>query len=74
VVTDFNMPRASGLDLARELAHIRADLPVVITTGYITDELQRGAREAGVRQVISKPDTIDELCDIVQKLLELKGE
>jgi PAS domain S-box-containing protein len=70
VVTDYNMPGASGLELARELALLCPQLPVLITTGYVTDELVAGAEAAGVRHVVSKPDTIDELCDIVQDLLD----
>ncbi|MBC7984592.1 MAG: PAS domain S-box protein [Candidatus Obscuribacterales bacterium] len=69
VVTDFNMPGASGLDVANELARIRADLPVVITSGYINDQLQAGARAAGVRHLVHKPNTVDELCDVVQRVM-----
>ena len=69
VVTDFNMPGFSGLDVAQELARIRPDLPLVITSGYITDELQAGAQAAGVRRIVHKPNTVDELCRIIQQLL-----
>jgi CheY-like chemotaxis protein len=69
VVTDYNMPDMSGLDVAHELARIRPDLPVVITSGYITDELQHAAEQAGVRQVIYKPNTVDELCNAVGRIV-----
>jgi len=70
VVTDFNMPGASGLEVARELARMRPGLPVVIISGYIDDELEAGAREAGVRDLIYKPNTVDRLCRSVEFLLE----
>ena len=69
VVTDYNMPQLSGLDLARELMNIRPDLPVVITTGDITEELSTGARKAGVRRLVYKPDTVDELCAVIRSCL-----
>ena len=69
VVTDFNMPGLSGLQVAQELARIRPGLPVVITSGYITEELRASALQAGVRHLLYKPDTIDELCQIIQRLL-----
>ncbi|MBI3371763.1 MAG: PAS domain S-box protein [Betaproteobacteria bacterium] len=69
-VTDFNMPGMSGLDVARELARIRPGLPVAVTSGYITDELRRKAPECGVRHLIYKPDTVDELCDVVRRLTD----
>lgn len=69
VVTDFNMPGLSGLDVAHELARIRPELPVVITSGYITEELRANALQAGVRHLIHKPNTVDELCEVIQRLL-----
>ncbi len=68
VVTDYNMPGMSGLDVANELARIRPDLPVVITSGYISDELRQKARQAGVRHLIYKPNTVEELCETVHTL------
>ncbi|HKW83139.1 MAG TPA: response regulator, partial [Burkholderiaceae bacterium] len=47
VMTDFNMPEFSGLDVARALARIRPGLPVLISSGYITEELRSKARLAG---------------------------
>jgi len=68
VVTDYNMPGMSGADVADELARIRPDLPVVITSGYITDELRQRAERAGVRHLIYKPNTVEELCEAVRNL------
>jgi two-component system cell cycle sensor histidine kinase/response regulator CckA len=68
VVTDLNMPGMSGLDVARELAHIRPDLPVVLASGYLTEELRVLAPQAGVRQLIYKPNSVEELCAVVQRL------
>jgi len=72
-VTDFNMPGLSGLEVAQELARIRADLPVVITSGYITEELSAAARAAGVRHLVYKPNTVDELSGTIQRLLGTAG-
>ena len=68
-VTDFNMPGLSGMDVALELSRIRPDLPVVITSGYITDALREDARRAGVRELVDKPSTVDELCQVIQQIL-----
>ncbi|MFY9315756.1 MAG: PAS domain S-box protein [Burkholderiales bacterium] len=73
VVTDYNMPGMSGLDVAHELSLIRPGLPVAVTSGYITDELRERAPHSGVRHLIYKPDTVDELCDVVRRLTEQAG-
>ena len=69
VVTDFNMPQCSGLDLARELARIRPQLPVVISSGYITDELRHEATQAGVRSLLEKQNLMEDLSALVGQVL-----
>jgi signal transduction histidine kinase len=68
VVTDYNMPGLSGLELARALRTIRVDLPVALASGYITEELRAAAPAAGVRELVYKPNTVDELCAMVARL------
>lgn len=66
-VTDYNMPRMSGLDVARHLGQIRPDLPVLMASGYITEELRTKAPAAGIRELIYKPNTADDLCEAVAR-------
>jgi PAS domain S-box-containing protein len=72
-VTDFNMPEMSGLEVARELSRLRPSLPVVLASGYITDALRAEAPLAGVRQLVYKPNTVEELCDVVQRFTGTTG-
>ena len=68
VVTDYNMPGMQGLDVAREVRTIRADLPVVVTSGFIDEELRIGAEAAGVRALIPKPFILKDLYAVVERL------
>ncbi|MBI5504519.1 MAG: PAS domain S-box protein [Deltaproteobacteria bacterium] len=68
-ITDLNMPGLSGLEVAHELLRLRPDLPVVLASGYVTDELRAEALAAGVRDVIYKPNTMEELGEVVQRLM-----
>ncbi len=61
VLTDLSMPGASGLDFARSVLGIRPDVPVIMTTGYIDPDDLDLARRIGVREVILKPTTIEEM-------------
>ena len=67
IVTDYNMPRISGIDVAREAARLRPDLPVMVTSGYISDEMREKAAGAGVAMLVEKPDTMDALCEMIAK-------
>jgi CheY-like chemotaxis protein len=60
VVTDLSMPGMSGLDLARALREARPDVQILMVSGYIQPEQEEEARRAGVREVILKPNTVDE--------------
>ena len=69
VVTDFNMPALTGLDVARTLAASHPGLPVIISSGYITDDLRSQAEHLGVRRLLEKQFTIDLLASLVQEVL-----
>ena len=68
VVTDFNMPGISGVEVARAIRDARPNLPVVVVSGYITDALRSAAVAAGVRELIAKPHEIEDLRDALQRL------
>ncbi len=70
VVTDYNMPGMSGLELARALREIRADLPIVMASGNITEELRADAPGAGVSELIFKPNTVMELCEAIDRQVQ----
>jgi DNA-binding NtrC family response regulator len=74
VVTDFNMPEFSGLDVANEMARISPRLPVVISSGYITEELRDQAKLAGVRSLLEKENTFRELSGLVGRILSQDDE
>ena len=72
VVTDFNMPVMSGLALAEAMTSLRPGMPIVLSSGYVTQELRRDARGAGVSEVIYKEDIFDQLGALLHRLLEQK--
>lgn len=68
VLTDYNMPGMSGLDVAREVRALRADLPVAIASGFIDETLREQAGGAGVRELIFKATEVAEFCAAVQRV------
>ena len=69
VVTDYNMPHGSGLEVARAAGEIRPGLPIVISSGYLSEELRAAAARAGVCQLLQKENTVEELGDVVRAVL-----
>jgi two-component system cell cycle sensor histidine kinase/response regulator CckA len=74
VVTDYNMPAMSGLDVAREVRSIRADLPVAVVSGFIDEELRTQAGVAGVRDLIFKANATEDMCEAFMRLAQMVGQ
>ena len=68
VVTDLSMPGLSGFDLAREIRALRPDTPLLLTSGHVRPEDEQSARLLGIREVILKPDTANDLGEILDRL------
>jgi PAS domain S-box-containing protein len=69
VVSDYNMPDLSGLDLAQEVHRLRPELPVIISSGFLPDELRAQALGLGVRALLKKENTLEELAGLLQQVL-----
>ncbi len=70
VVTDFNMPGIDGMQLLREIRTRRADLPVILVTGYGTVEQAVEAMKSGAYDYVSKPIIDDEMRMVIRRALE----
>ena len=57
VFTDLKMPGQDGLEVARRIKEMNPWLPVVVVTGYGTQEAEEKARAIGVAEFLQKPLT-----------------
>jgi CheY-like chemotaxis protein len=55
VVLDLTMPRLSGEETFLELRRLRADLPIVLTSGFSEQEAMRRFEGEAATSFISKP-------------------
>jgi CheY-like chemotaxis protein len=65
LVTDYNMPGTSGLDLACAVRTLRPGLPIILSSGYLSDELQTRALAMGVQAVLNKEHTVERLAGLI---------
>ena len=70
LVTDYNMPGHSGIDLLRAARALRSDLPMALASGYVTTEIEHAALAEGAAALIHKPNDVEELCATVQRLIQ----
>jgi signal transduction histidine kinase/CheY-like chemotaxis protein len=73
VMVDERMPGLSGTELAARITARRADIAVIVVTGYGGEDLEERARAAGVARVITKPYTASTLKDALQGALRVNS-
>lgn len=68
VVTDLGMPGLSGWHVAQAVKAARADVPVVLVTGWGVEVAPDRLRESGVDRVLAKPVRLAEVQAVVVEL------
>jgi CheY-like chemotaxis protein len=68
VVSDYNMPGLSGLELLERIRHDHREIILVLITAYGTDALEEGAQQLGVGY-ITKPFEPSLLVQLIKGLI-----
>jgi len=66
VVLDVQLPKVDGLEILRTLQTLRADLPVILSSGYPVDGRLR------VAHLLRKPYLSSELLEAVERILRAR--
>ena len=69
VIADEVMPGISGTQLARALRRRRADLPIVLVSGYTGPMLSERALAAGVTEILKKPVQSRDIASALARVL-----
>jgi PAS domain S-box-containing protein len=75
ILTDQTMPVMTGMDLLRQAAAIRSDIPIILCTGY-SETLDMPVIQGLGALLLPKPFTRDELASAVRSVLDrrLQGD
>jgi CheY-like chemotaxis protein len=63
VMLDYLMPEMTGTELSKHLRTLRADIPIILVSGYEGPLLLQEAFSAGIEHVISKPLALQQLAE-----------
>jgi two-component system, cell cycle sensor histidine kinase and response regulator CckA len=74
VITDYTMPHLTGIELATELLKVRADIPIILCTGHNDDISPEITKAAGIRELLIKPQSRDEIAQTIRRVLDTKAE
>jgi PAS domain S-box-containing protein len=70
VITDQTMPGLTGYELAQRLLEIRADIPIILCTGYSDLVTAESVLACGIKAFVIKPLNRLALAETVRKVLE----
>lgn len=70
VVTDQTMPEKTGLELAVDMLAVKEDIPVILCSGYAGTINEARIKDAGIRRLVMKPVTVDDLSKEIQQLVK----
>ena len=73
VVTDLRMPKLDGIGLLKRLMVARPQTSVLIMTAYASVETAVDALHLGAHDYLLKPIVLDDLCQRVAKLIEVRA-
>jgi PAS domain S-box-containing protein len=74
VITDQIMPDMSGLELAAALSKVRPDIPVILCTGFSEKVNEGTIGQDGIRELLMKPFTIQEITQAIRKAVRKENE
>ena len=69
LVVDYYMPRMTGVELVNTLRGRHVELPAILITAKVSDDIRERAARAGFRQVLEKPLEDGSLVDSIRGAL-----
>lgn len=70
VITDMTMPRMTGDQLAAEILKLRPAIPIILCTGYSSRLDRLEAETMGIRVLLMKPISLEDLANHVRRVLD----
>ncbi len=72
VITDKTMPHMTGFDFIKEIRSLRADIPVIICSGFQEKEDMKKLADLRIGHLLTKPVKISVLAKAIREVLEIK--
>lgn len=74
IISDWNMPNVTGLDLLRHVRKTWQNMPFIMLTGRATEDFVLAAKEHGVNGYVVKPFSPDQLSRKIQSVFNMKPD
>ena len=73
LLTDQTMPNMTGIELAKKIRELRAEIPIILCTGYNDKNIREKAVRAKINLRLQKPLTKKDLAIALRNVLDAEG-
>lgn len=68
VITDIMMPHKTGLEMAKEIREVNANIPIIVLSAFSEKEKLFGAIDAGVSKYFLKPYHAEDILEYINSI------
>jgi PAS domain S-box-containing protein len=72
VITDLHMPGISGIEFIQAIRKLHPTIPIILSSGHLTDDVAARVRDLGVTRLLHKPNALDDFSESLDSLLHQK--
>ena len=73
LLTDYSMTGCNGSTVARMAQKTNPDLPIIVLTAFMNEDMESNLVRLGVKRVLTKPITSQDLLKAVQEVMAEVG-
>ena len=70
LITDYSMPRLTGLEIVNTLQASGITIPTILTSGFLETTIEERARQLGITEFVLKPITSYRITDAIGRLMD----
>ncbi len=70
LITDQSMPYMTGTELCQKVKEVRADIPVILFTGYLENDGQPDTADSRIDGFCMKPVSLKEMAETVRRVID----
>ena len=73
IITDLKMPHIDGMTLIKMIREKNKSIPIIIITGYGSEENRNKANLLGVSTILQKPCSIIDISNAIESVLNISA-
>ena len=70
IITDYSMPKLTGLELAEKLTAMGIIIPTILTSGFLEKNIEERARKLGIKALVTKPINSYQITDAIRRIMD----